>query len=110
MLNFVQDFTRQFDIGPKNAQIGVATFSSDVHERIKLDQYRCVIYRTFSVSQYIYMCCLIDHSVLIHTADNQDILHNHTICTFKFQKTNDYCFVIFISLLFTKKISLLLFF
>ncbi|XP_078315734.1 collagen alpha-6(VI) chain-like isoform X2 [Crassostrea virginica] len=39
MLNFVQDFTRQFDIGPKNAQIGVATFSSDVHERIKLDQY-----------------------------------------------------------------------
>uniref|UniRef100_K1PKC1 Collagen alpha-6(VI) chain n=1 Tax=Magallana gigas TaxID=29159 RepID=K1PKC1_MAGGI len=25
MLTFVQDFTRQFDIGPKNAQIGVAT-------------------------------------------------------------------------------------
>lgn len=59
MLNFVQDFTRQFDIGPKNAQIGVATFSSDVHERIKLDQYRCVIHRRFSVSLYIYMCCLI---------------------------------------------------
>ena len=59
MLNFVQDFTRQFDIGPKNAQIGVATFSSDVHERIKLDQYRCVIYRRFSVSLYIYMCGLI---------------------------------------------------
>lgn len=43
MLTFVQDFTRQFDIGPQNAQIGVATFSSDVHERIKLNKYRRVI-------------------------------------------------------------------
>ncbi|XP_062581120.1 collagen alpha-4(VI) chain-like [Saccostrea cucullata] len=39
MLSFVQNFTQQFDIGPKNVQVGVATFSTSTHERIKLNQY-----------------------------------------------------------------------
>jgi hypothetical protein len=40
MLTFVQNFTKQFDIGPNYAQVGVATFSTSNHERIKLNQYR----------------------------------------------------------------------
>ncbi|XP_062581122.1 collagen alpha-1(XII) chain-like [Saccostrea cucullata] len=39
MLTFVQNFTKKFDIGPQNVQVGVVTFSTSVHERIKLDQY-----------------------------------------------------------------------
>lgn len=63
MLTFVQDFTRQFDIGPNNAQIGVATFSSDVHERIKLNQYRQVVKKNIELS-YIHIYCI---NLKLHT-------------------------------------------
>ncbi|XP_076097610.1 collagen alpha-5(VI) chain-like isoform X1 [Mytilus galloprovincialis] len=39
-LQFVKDFASQYVIGPANIQIGVATFSTSVHERIRLDQYK----------------------------------------------------------------------
>lgn len=58
MLTFVQDFTRQFDIGPNNAQIGVATFSSDVHERIKLNQYRRVIQEKSNLILCTHLLCV----------------------------------------------------
>lgn len=69
MLTFVQDFTRQFDIGPNNAQIGVATFSSDVHERIKLNKYRRV---NNLMSSYIFIYLVLTYSVTIHTLPSVD--------------------------------------
>ena len=38
-LEFVRDFAKQYTIGPSNIQIGVATFSTSVHESIRLNQY-----------------------------------------------------------------------
>ncbi|KAK3083442.1 hypothetical protein FSP39_022857 [Pinctada imbricata] len=38
-LRFVSKFANEFDIGPKNVQIGVVTFSSTIRNKINLDQF-----------------------------------------------------------------------
>ena len=38
-LDFVKNFAQQFEIGPQNVQVGVATFSTHVTDSIKLNQY-----------------------------------------------------------------------
>lgn len=38
-LDFVKNFTKQFQIGPSNVQIGIGTFGTSFTERIKLNQY-----------------------------------------------------------------------
>ncbi|KAK3082673.1 hypothetical protein FSP39_002297 [Pinctada imbricata] len=39
-LQFVQGFAKEFDIGPLNVQVGVVTYSSSVHEYIRLNSNR----------------------------------------------------------------------
>ncbi|KAK3082937.1 hypothetical protein FSP39_009509 [Pinctada imbricata] len=40
MLQFVQGFAKEFNIGPLNVQIGVVTYSTSVHEYIRLNSNR----------------------------------------------------------------------